>query len=160
MFERGLQSYDPRDPLSQGGEPPMIVGPYDELLAAADDVGEGRYECVEGSSSQADVDSVIMIQWCIGHLSDPQFVAFLKKCRAALRPDDPAQPDRRSLIGPSLIGVHRADDAVVKENCANDADAFDEADSSTTRCAARRSGRSDAPSDVTRRFGPALRRPA
>ena len=71
LFRRGLQDYDPRDPISQGGEPPMVVGPYDELLAASDDVGEGRYECVDLASRLSEPSSVIMIQVRLKHVVAP-----------------------------------------------------------------------------------------
>ncbi|KAI0340104.1 DUF858-domain-containing protein [Trametopsis cervina] len=70
-----------------------------------------------------DVDSkfdVIWCQWCLGHLTDPDFVAFLKRCRASLR-----DPDESVII--------------VKENLCSDTDdgepltIFDESDSSLTR---------------------------
>lgn len=63
---------------------------------------------------------VVWCQWCLGHLSDPDLVAFLRRSRAALR-----EPTR------SLI--------VVKENlCSDEPDGsacvvFDEQDSSLTR---------------------------
>jgi protein N-terminal methyltransferase len=62
---------------------------------------------------------VIWCQWCLGHLSDPDFVKFLQRAREALR--DPAS---------GLI--------IVKENCCSEPDGvartvFDEEDSSLTR---------------------------
>jgi protein N-terminal methyltransferase len=30
---------------------------------------------------------LIWVQWCVGYLTDEQFVAFLKRCRAALNPN-------------------------------------------------------------------------
>ncbi|KAF8350657.1 methyltransferase domain-containing protein [Amanita rubescens] len=66
---------------------------------------------------------VIWCQWCMGHLSDADLVAFLRRGHAALRKDGPKD---RSLI-------------VVKENlCSDNADGtgrtvFDEQDSSLTR---------------------------
>lgn len=65
---------------------------------------------------------VVWCQWCLGHLSDPDLAAFLRRSRAALR--DPEK-------GRSLI--------VVKENlCSDNADGsacvvFDAEDSSLTR---------------------------
>ena len=65
---------------------------------------------------------VIWCQWCLGHLSDADLVAFFRRCKSALR--DP----KRSVI-------------VVKENVCADAfggtarTEFDEEDSSLTRCA-------------------------
>ncbi|KAJ6596956.1 DUF858-domain-containing protein [Mycena vulgaris] len=75
------------------------------------------------SPSETDAVSgfdIVWCQWCLGHLSDPDLAAFLRRTRAALR--DP----RRSLI-------------VVKENlCSDRLDGaavivFDEQDSSLTR---------------------------
>jgi len=66
---------------------------------------------------------VIWCQWCMGHLSDADLVAFLRRSHAALRKDGTKD---RSLI-------------VVKENlCSDNADGtgrtvFDEQDSSLTR---------------------------
>ena len=63
---------------------------------------------------------VIWCQWCLGHLSDEDLVAFFRRCPAALRNKD------EGLI-------------VVKENLCQDGDdgsarvSFDEADSSLTR---------------------------
>jgi len=74
-----------------------------------------------------DADSgfdVIWCQWCLGHLSDADLVAFLKRSRRALRGSDRG-------TGKSLI--------VVKENLCSDAldgsprTVFDEEDSSLTR---------------------------
>lgn len=65
---------------------------------------------------------VIWCQWCLGHLSDEQLVAFFKRARASLR--NPA----RSLM-------------VVKENVCRDTEdnqpriSYDDEDSSLTRCA-------------------------
>ncbi|KAG6851019.1 hypothetical protein H0H93_004506 [Arthromyces matolae] len=65
---------------------------------------------------------VIWCQWCLGHLSDPDLVAFFRRCHSALRDQEK---------GKSLI--------VVKENlCSNNKDGsacsvFDEQDSSLTR---------------------------
>ncbi|KAM6500477.1 methyltransferase domain containing protein [Amanita muscaria] len=66
---------------------------------------------------------VIWCQWCLGHLSDPDLVAFLLRSKAALRKDG---NNTRSLI-------------VVKENLCQDHEdgsartEFDEQDSSLTR---------------------------
>ncbi|KAL2132110.1 hypothetical protein VTI74DRAFT_4199 [Chaetomium olivicolor] len=56
---------------------------------------------------------LIWIQWCVGHLTDEQLVAFLERCKTALNPD----------------GV-----IVVKENNSTGGkDEFDDVDSSVTR---------------------------
>ncbi|KAH6645489.1 alpha-N-methyltransferase NTM1 [Truncatella angustata] len=57
---------------------------------------------------------LVWIQWCVGHLTDPQLVQHLERCKAALNPDG---------------GV-----IVVKENINSiDEDFFDETDSSVIR---------------------------
>jgi len=57
---------------------------------------------------------LIWIQWCVGYLTNEQFVAFMKRCSAALNPDG---------------GI-----MVVKENLSTGgSDAFDEVDGSVTR---------------------------
>lgn len=101
-----LQSFDPAHP---------IAGTSVNLL---DRIG------FQPSTGQLeDVDSgfdVIWCQWCLGHLSDPELLAFLERSYAALREKG------RSLI-------------IVKENCCSDApdggprSTFDEEDSSLTR---------------------------
>ncbi|KAF9454538.1 methyltransferase domain-containing protein [Macrolepiota fuliginosa MF-IS2] len=78
----------------------------------------------EPSRPQDDIGmgfDVIWCQWCLGHLSNEDLIAFFRRCRTALR-------DREK--GNSVI--------VVKENCCSDVDgqatiAFDEEDSSLTR---------------------------
>jgi protein N-terminal methyltransferase len=66
---------------------------------------------------------VIWCQWCLGHLTDPDLVAFLQRSHAGLREKEK---------GKSLI--------VVKENICQDlpdgspCTVFDEQDSSLTRC--------------------------
>jgi protein N-terminal methyltransferase len=68
---------------------------------------------------------VIWCQWCLGHLNDDDFVAFLRRCKGSLRP-------------PPDVG-HGESVIVVKENvCANHVDGrprtvFDDEDSSLTR---------------------------
>lgn len=57
---------------------------------------------------------LIWIQWCVGHLTDPQLVLYLQRCQTALR-------SRDSLI-------------VVKENLSTSGDEeWDDTDSSLTR---------------------------
>jgi len=79
----------------------------------------GRVGYVPEASDSESLFDVIWCQWCLGHLSDADLVAFFKRCKQALR-------DSQSLI-------------VVKENLCSDTDAggsltvFDESDSSLTR---------------------------
>jgi protein N-terminal methyltransferase len=107
-----LQSFDPAAPLAGS----TLVG---RVGYAAD--------LEPGSTTMADagIDSgfdVIWCQWCLGHLSDADLVAFFRRCKSSLR------DKKRSVI-------------VVKENvCADARDGtarteFDEEDSSLTRCA-------------------------
>lgn len=99
-----LQAFDPSQPLSAS----KLIGrvgytPSPNLLS---DVNEKL--------------DVAWCQWCLGHLSDIDLIAFLKRCKHALREGG------RSLI-------------VVKENLCRDQDdggprtVFDEQDSSLTR---------------------------
>ncbi|CCG83792.1 protein of unknown function [Taphrina deformans PYCC 5710] len=57
--------------------------------------------------------TIVWNQWCLGQLSDPDLVAFLGRCKVALKAD-------KALI-------------FVKENIAQGEDVFDEQDSSWTR---------------------------
>jgi len=103
-----LQSFDPTQPLS-----------------STNYIGRVGYT---SPSSTSDLDAPLDIawcQWCLGHLSDPDLISFLRKCKNALREGG------RSLI-------------VVKENLCRDLQdengeaisprtIFDEQDSSLTR---------------------------
>lgn len=98
-----LQELDPAHPL-QG--------------AAATLLGRVGY-----TPQEDDIDSgfdVIWCQWCLGHLRDADLVAFLRRCRAALRNRE------KSIV-------------IVKENLCQDGSdgsprtSFDESDSSLTR---------------------------
>ncbi|KAL2752866.1 hypothetical protein ACRALDRAFT_1065874 [Sodiomyces alcalophilus JCM 7366] len=61
------------------------------------------------------VYDIIWNQWCLGHLTDEQLVAYLRRCKGALRPG-----------GEAVI--------VIKENMSTSrGDIFDEVDSSVTR---------------------------
>ncbi|KAI0082638.1 DUF858-domain-containing protein [Panus rudis PR-1116 ss-1] len=101
-FVRGtLQAFDPSHPR-QGTEVLTRIG-----YAPDEDDMDTKFD-------------VIWCQWCLGHLSDEDLVAFFKRCKLALR-----EP-MRSVI-------------VVKENLCRDAEdggprtSFDESDSSLTR---------------------------
>lgn len=103
FVQETLQAFDPAHPLAGG--PTKLLGrvghvpPEDDLESGFD---------------------VIWCQWCLGHLSDADLVAFFRRCRAALRDRD------KSVI-------------VVKENLCQDGpdgsarSSFDESDSSVTR---------------------------
>lgn len=99
-----LQDFDPASPLRSASSMKLLkrVG----YQPREDDMNTGF--------------DVIWCQWCLGHLTDIDLIAFFKRCRAALR--DPDQ---------SLI--------IVKENICNESDdgqaqaVFDPSDSSLTR---------------------------
>ncbi|KAH9856919.1 DUF858-domain-containing protein [Lenzites betulinus] len=102
-----LQDFDPARPAGR-------------VLGRVGYGGDGAGK-VDADVDVGDMDSgfdVVMCQWCLGALSDPDLVAFFRRSRAALR--DP----KRGLI-------------VVKENlCSEDGGpraVFDESDSSLTR---------------------------
>jgi protein N-terminal methyltransferase len=66
---------------------------------------------------------VIWNQWCLGHLTDAQLVAYLRRCKQGLRAAQEGEEVSRSWI-------------VVKENLSTDIthkDIYDEEDSSVTR---------------------------
>jgi len=82
----------------------------------------GRVGYIPPSQAMEDIDSgfdIIWCQWCLGHLTNPDLVSFLRRANAALR-------DEKSVI-------------VVKENvCAefegdDEGTFFDDQDSSLTR---------------------------
>ncbi|KIY50813.1 hypothetical protein FISHEDRAFT_64428 [Fistulina hepatica ATCC 64428] len=102
FYQGTLQSFDPSA---------TAVSPGVKLL--------GRVGRLAAGDSPEEGFDVVWCQWCLGHLSDPDLVAFLIRSKKSLR-------DRRSLI-------------VVKENICSDAPdgtprtVFDEQDSSLTR---------------------------
>jgi protein N-terminal methyltransferase len=107
-----LQSFDPSLPLT--------LSPSTSFIDTnCKFVGRVGYTPPPSLDIDTKVD-IAWCQWCLGHLSDPDLVAFLKRCKASLR--DPT----RSLI-------------VVKENLCGDAGngrartVFDKQDSSLTR---------------------------
>ena len=68
----------------------------------------------EWRPAEGDQYDLVWAQWCVGHLTDEELVAFLQRCQTVLRPVD---------------GV-----IVLKENLSTQgADLFDDLDSSVTR---------------------------
>jgi len=117
LWQAGLQYFDPSPARMATG----VEGGKVELVAK---VGEGEWpDEAEEWEGQKGLD-VCWVQWCVGHLSHDQLVAFLKRAKAALR---------RGQAG-EVEGF-----VVVKENVCKDDDGdgagalFDEDDSSTTR---------------------------
>lgn len=64
------------------------------------------------------VYDLIWNQWCVGHLTDLQLVAYLRRCGEALRREETGK----------VTGW-----IVVKENLTSEEDVYDETDSSVTR---------------------------
>ncbi|GAA5822723.1 hypothetical protein JCM11251_004356 [Rhodosporidiobolus azoricus] len=120
IWKAGLQHFDPICPTRPVG------GGKVELFAtvggdAAAWVDPGRELDVKGGEGY----DIVMIQWCIGHLSDDELVTFLLRSRAALRQS--AEGKCEGFI-------------VLKENVCKDSDGingngrlFDDDDSSITR---------------------------
>ncbi|KAK4703588.1 hypothetical protein P7C70_g2631, partial [Phenoliferia sp. Uapishka_3] len=116
MWLAGLQYFDPRIPgvALEGGESVEVGRFGDEALSWPQATSE---------TPEEDGYDVVMVQWCIGHLSDAELVSFLQRSQKALR---------RTEFG--LEGY-----IVLKENvCKDDADEgrgslFDDDDSSITR---------------------------
>ncbi|KAK4053806.1 hypothetical protein OIV83_001462 [Microbotryomycetes sp. JL201] len=117
LWLAGLQYFDPLQPALPvaGGKSQLFAAVGSTSLAWPDpatalNVGEDGYD-------------LIMIQWCIGHLSDEQLVDFLKRSRRALRQD---QDECQGYI-------------ILKENICKDEESngagiiFDDDDSSVTR---------------------------
>ncbi|KAK8091986.1 hypothetical protein PG997_002347 [Apiospora hydei] len=63
--------------------------------------------------------NLIWLQWCLGHLTDTQLVAFLRRCRDVLVSSSDSSP------APAIV--------VKENNATSDADLFDDLDSSVTR---------------------------
>lgn len=118
MWLAGLQFFDPAAPAVpvEGGEVRLVTTVGSEALDWPN------------PSEKVDLQDgydLVMVQWCIGHLSDPELVEFLKRSRKALRE---GENGTEGYI-------------ILKENICKDTDGegagrlFDEDDSSITRCA-------------------------
>ncbi|KAK8022309.1 hypothetical protein PG993_013076 [Apiospora rasikravindrae] len=73
----------------------------------------------EDDSSSPQKYNLIWLQWCLGHLTDTQLVAFLRRCRDVLVSSSESSP------APAIV--------VKENNTTTDADLFDDLDSSVTR---------------------------
>jgi protein N-terminal methyltransferase len=119
MWLAGLQFFDPRAPAIplDGGQSQLVATVGSKELSWPNP--EEHFDLQDGYD-------LVMIQWCIGHLSDEQLVEFLKRCRKALREGE------NGTEGYIML----------KENICKDTDGegagqlFDDDDSSITRCAA------------------------
>ncbi|GAA6029448.1 hypothetical protein JCM8097_003684 [Rhodosporidiobolus ruineniae] len=119
IWKAGLQHFDPLCPTrpvgdgkvelfaSLGGDAAAWVDPGREL----DVTGEEGYD-------------LVMIQWCIGHLSDDELVAFLQRSRAALRQKTDGTPEGFIILKENVCQDDAADGA---------GRLFDDDDSSITR---------------------------
>lgn len=130
IWRAGLQHFDPLAPARpvkggvNGAEAGASSPPKVDLFAQL-----GKEDAAWPEPSR-DLDiaeegyDLVMVQWCIGHLSDSELVAFLQRSRRALR-------QRADGICEGYI--------IVKENVCKDTDGggvgriFDEDDSSITR---------------------------
>ncbi|KAG0665809.1 hypothetical protein C6P46_005903 [Rhodotorula mucilaginosa] len=121
IWKAGLQHFDPTCP----GKPVDATKGSVELFAQVGRDEPSWASSPPGAPRELNVQEegydLIMIQWCIGHLSDDELVAFLKRSRAALR----QQPTGGPCEGYILL----------KENVCKDETErlFDEDDSSYTR---------------------------
>ncbi|KAF2741974.1 hypothetical protein M011DRAFT_413478 [Sporormia fimetaria CBS 119925] len=104
----------------------------DELIASVQEAGAEEQKAKLGHIFNAGLQDwvpepgaydLIWNQWCLGHLTDAQLVAYLVRCRDGLRRGDVGEPNKNAYI-------------VVKENLSTDIwqkDIFDAEDSSVTR---------------------------
>ena len=103
FIQATLQAFDPTRPATAANSKTKVLG---------------RIGYVPPSDDLDDKFDVVMCQWCLGAMNDPDLIEFFRKCKTALR--DPA----KGLV-------------VVKENtCSEDGGpraVFDESDSSLTR---------------------------
>lgn len=111
-----------KDLLQSLSETVDIVEPISKFTAELEDVpgiGDIYNVGLESFSPKEGIAyDLIWNQWCVGHLTDVQLTAYLKKCGSLLRKSDAGKVE-------GLV--------IVKENLAPVMDAFDEEDSSVTR---------------------------
>jgi protein N-terminal methyltransferase len=125
MWLAGLQYFDPSAPAIP--VPPLVEGSESGTTELFATMGNECLDWPDPKEKIAPEDGydVVMIQWCIGHLSDAELVEFLKRSRKALREGE--------------NGVEGY--IVLKENVCKDTDGegagtlFDDDDSSVTRYA-------------------------
>lgn len=94
--------------------------------------GEGQRGERETMEMKKEKYDLIWNQWCLGHLTDSQLTAYLRRCVHILTPG----PDPESDSNCNGAGEARGGWIVVKENMSTDpsgADIYDELDSSVTR---------------------------
>lgn len=120
MWRAGLQHFDPAAPAVALGDRTS------ELVCTVGNDALSWPDPARPHSSEDGYD-LVMIQWCIGHLSDAELVDFLKRSRKSLRE------------GPKGCEGY----IILKENTCKDSEGddlgriFDEDDSSTTRSVLR-----------------------
>lgn len=89
------------------------VAKFTDKLNGVEGVGDIYNVGLEDWNPQGKQYDLIWTQWCVGHLTDDQFVAYLQVCKAVLSPS----------------GI-----MVLKENLSTSGqDLYDETDSSVTR---------------------------
>lgn len=99
-----------------------VIEPVAKFTAALNDKPGVRRVFTMGLEDWSSEDGIqydlIWVQWCVGHLTDEQLVAYLRRCKASLTPE-------KGFI-------------VIKENLSTSGtDYFDETDSSVTRQVSR-----------------------
>ncbi|GAA6050069.1 hypothetical protein JCM3770_001354 [Rhodotorula araucariae] len=120
IWQAGLQHFDPRRPAVPVGADSARV----ELSATVGNEGFAWPDPAKDLALAEEGYDLVMIQWCIGHLSDDELVAFLQRSRASLR----------TAVDETCEGF-----IVLKENVCSDTAAdgqgrlFDDDDSSITR---------------------------
>ncbi len=103
--------------------------------------GEGQRVEEEEGEGEADAQQtgkydLIWNQWCVGHLTDSQLTAYLRRCIPILKQDPDPDPDNHDDAGAAGNGGW----IVVKENLSTDPsgeDVYDELDSCVTRTDAK-----------------------
>jgi protein N-terminal methyltransferase len=110
----------------------------------------GAGEHPDGEDAPVHYYDLIWNQWCLGHLTDAQLVAYLRRCMTMLRPSQSSS----SSLSPSPSSSSDSNQnhpplpmppsppayIVVKENLSSDSsgqDIYDEVDSSVTRTDAK-----------------------
>jgi protein N-terminal methyltransferase len=130
-FVKGtLQALDPARPDAAGEVLGRVGFPLPATSASASNKKDTEVSEVPEVLEMHSGFDVIWCQWCLGHLSDEDLVAFFKRAQKALRTRRIEEGEAASLI-------------VVKENLCSEGEdgqpktVYDEEDSSLTRCVSR-----------------------
>lgn len=118
LWQAGLQYFDPSRPAV------ALAGGSSTLLATVSNAPQSiSFPDPSLPITVEEGYDIVMIQWCVGHLSDEDFIAFLQRSQKVLRQEN---GELKGFI-------------IVKENTCKDTEVggqlFDDEDSSITRCA-------------------------